>query len=538
MMRSPKAIFALGVALALSVPLGQARAASTPAAVAKPLHVNCAQGRLLCTEVADSDSVFGEGHYVGHDEPSLLFYSHQAGSGNEMQYSGIVPTDPAGPSNAGTRSYSFQLSPAFWFGMAMCDTQSFPLQIDTCTPDTDANIVPPTNPDHPGTAFTELQFYPPGWVQQFNASSCSATQWCVALNIDSLSENAVTGKLINPTCQQQGLVGVEPVNFAYLTTSGIPQGPPDPVHFDFVKSGRPDPQKVLFLNQGDHFTVTMHDTAHGLFTEVDDVTTGKSGSMTASAANGFAQVKFAPSPSTECTAIPYDFHPMYSTSTPQTRVPWAAHSYNIAFDDEIGHFDYCNGVPQPGGSCAGSEGTRGERADADDNFCFGPSESTRVRVGGCEDSNVGFDGTSYLRDWPDGSTVNRPSPILFTSPLTGAAYDVNYSQIGFESDTPRIEDPGVSPDNNCDRSTGAGCTRIPITDHHTPAAFYPYFSTGQALGGCAWTIGQDVAGFTTNNYGKTAQYGDLLKLQYINVGGGTVGRYNDFRNIMQNPCRR
>ncbi len=33
----------------------------------------------------------------------------------------------------------------------------------------------------------ELQFYPPGYVQQFSGTSCNATQWCAALTIDSLS---------------------------------------------------------------------------------------------------------------------------------------------------------------------------------------------------------------------------------------------------------------------------------------------------------------------------------------------------------------
>ena len=33
---------------------------------------------------------------------------------------------------------------------------------------------------------------------------------------------------------------------------------------------------------------------------------------------------------------------MYATSSEHTRVPWAAHSYNVAFSDEIGHFEYCD----------------------------------------------------------------------------------------------------------------------------------------------------------------------------------------------------
>ena len=105
------------------------------------------------------------------------------------------------------------------------------------------------------------------------------------------------------------------MNFAYLTHSGKPQGPPNPVQFQALASGTPDPHKVEFLNQGDSFTVQLHDTPHGLQAVVKDTTTGTSGSMTASAANGFGQVKFAPSPSTQCKNIPYDFHPMYATSS-------------------------------------------------------------------------------------------------------------------------------------------------------------------------------------------------------------------------------
>jgi len=59
--------------------------------------------------------------------------------------------------------------------------------------------------------------------------------------------------------------------------------------------------------------------------------------MTASAANGFGQVQYDPT-GTSCVNLPYDFHPMYSTSSEQTRVIWAAHTYNISFTSEIGHF--------------------------------------------------------------------------------------------------------------------------------------------------------------------------------------------------------
>ena len=133
----------------------------------------------MCTEVHDSEAVFGEDQYVGHDEPSVLFYSNTAGSGNQMRYQMTVPSDPAGAYDT-SKSYNFMLRPAFWFGMALCDTQSYPEQTNHCTPNSDSNIVDPTvSPRHPGTAFTELQFYPPGFVQ-FTGFSCDPTRWCVA----------------------------------------------------------------------------------------------------------------------------------------------------------------------------------------------------------------------------------------------------------------------------------------------------------------------------------------------------------------------
>ena len=392
-------------------------AAGSSASAPSGMHgVDCSSNRSLCTEVANSDEVFG--HYVGHDEPSLLFDSNVAGSGNQMRYSGVLPTEPAPTNVPGKRSYDFQLYAAFWFGMAMCDTQSYPNTVKTCIPDSDSNITRAGAPYHAGTAFTELQFYPPGYVQQFDGFSCSATQWCVALNIDSLSENPVTGQKLNPTCASQ--VGREYVNFAYLTKTGVPQGPPNPVNFDPVGSGKPDPAKVAFLNPGDHYTVTMHDTSHGLETVVNDTTTGVVGKMTASAANGFGQVKFAPN-GTNCTNLPYDFHPEYSTSSTKTTVPWAAATYNIAIDTEIGHFDYCSAVDVPTGTCTGLEGIGSDQepADGDDAGCFPGSASTLIKIGGCLATNIGYDGASYQRIWPNGSN-SRPSPTIFTSPKTGA----------------------------------------------------------------------------------------------------------------------
>jgi hypothetical protein len=497
-----------------------------------------------CAEVANSSEVFGD-EYVGHDEPSTVFYSNVAGAGNRARYQLVLPQDPS-PNNPSTpgKSYQFELNGAFWFGMALCDTQSYPEQVSTCTPDSDSNIVDPTvSPNHPGTAFSELQFYPPGWVPwptwavAVGASGCDPTQWCAALNIFGLSEDPVNGTLQNPTCAAR--VGIEYVNFAFVTKSGVSQAPANPID-STLATFTPDPSRDLFMNSGDRLTVTEMDTADGLRVQIDDLTTGVSGSMTASPANGFAQIQYDPT-GTSCTAIPYAFHPMYSTSSEQTRVIWAAHTYNVGFSDEIGHFETCTGpnpVPaSPFGldgngnpiTCPSGNNEGSGPTDGDDDFCFPGSEAMLVKMTGCTDSNTGFDGLDYQPVWPDGNRRLHPAPIEFGVPATGPNFQTNYSRMAFEADLPRIE-------ATCHRTTGAGCTLIPMTDAGTPAAFYPFFS---AVGGrnCLLAFGNDLPGAKTD-FGGNSQYGTLLSTPYLIFGGGGASHYliNNFRNIIPNPC--
>ncbi len=66
-------------------------AASTPASASPHMHINCAYASGLCTEVHNSYGVFG--HYVGHDEPSVLFNSNTPGSGNHMRYTLSIAAD-------------------------------------------------------------------------------------------------------------------------------------------------------------------------------------------------------------------------------------------------------------------------------------------------------------------------------------------------------------------------------------------------------------------------------------------------------------
>ena len=83
---------------------------------------------------------------------------------------------------------------------------------------------------------------------------------------------------------------------------------------------------------------------------------------------------------------------------------------------------------------------------------------------GCTDTNVGFDGVSYTPVWPDGNTTLHPTPFQFTSARTGANFDQPYERAAFEADLPAIEP-------TCNRTTGAGCTLIPLTDNGEPAQF-------------------------------------------------------------------
>jgi hypothetical protein len=548
-----------GTVLLVGASLASANlAAVAPAAASTGQHatINC-EYSALCAEVANSSDVFGS-EYVGHDEPSDVFYSNVPGAGNHMQYSVRLPHDPSpnNPNKAG-RSYQFELNGAIWFGMALCATQSYPEQVSTCTPDSDSNILDPAvSPNHVGTAFVELQLYPPGWIPwptwqvAVGASGCDPTKWCAAMNIFSLAEDPVNGTTLNATCAAR--TGLEYVNFAFLSKNGRTEAPANPVE-STTATFTPDPKNDLLMNSGDNLKVSLKDTPNGLQAVIRDQTSGETGSMTASAANGFGQVQYDPT-GTSCVNMPYDFHPMYSTSSEQTRVIWAAHTYNISETNEIGHFENCNGpnpipatpfgidasgnpVTCPAGDTEGF-GKNTSPTDGDDDFCFPGTEALRIHINGCTDTNTGFDSLGYQPVWPDGNRGLHPESFLFSSPRTGPGDTLNYSRVAFEANLPRIET------NTCNRTTGAGCTLIPTTDKGTPAAFYPFFSAFQKgvpnagiFGRCVWGFGNAMPGATTN-FGRNAQYGSLLASTYLIFGGGGASHQliNNFRQIIANPC--
>ena len=212
-------------------------------------------------------------------------------------------------------------------------------------------------------------------------------------------------------------------------------------------------------------------------------------------------------------------------------MPWAAHGYNVAFSDEIGHFEYCSKVLGNGCGAAGASDSTG--ADGDEDPCFGPNDSLLVLIGGCLGSDSDYDGPSYQPGaWPGtNSTTPTSTPILFTSPLFNGS--VNYDRVAFETDLPRIE----APDSGgiCNRTTGADCVNPP-----PGANFYPIYTTGTLAGACVWQFGGPSLPGTTNTFGGTSasEYGSLFQLNYPQPPpAGFVARYNNFRNTLNtNPC--
>ena len=459
---------AVAVAAVITVLCPASSAGQTPAPAAPPTAVggglDCngyspisgnSKVAMICADRKNTNGgrFLDNGWYVGHDEPTIQWTSSTPGSAGRMVWIVALPgTDPV-PTQSGTSVANFELYPTFWISLALCDPNSWPF--NPCIPNSDANSSNILT--GAGSAALELQFYPPGWPPFNRQISCSSTQWCAALNIDSAG--------INPAC-------MEPVNFAFLQTDGVPTGPPAPGQ-QTAATMTPN-AKTLMMNPGDVLVVIVADTSVGLLTYVNDVTTGQAGYMIAGAASGFANTN----PSS-CQTTPFTFHPEYNTATPVNTVPWAALQLNVNFAVETGHFELGTGD-----------------TDADDAPCFtGPTISGCLALASSGDTD--FDGLPYQPDWPDG-TSNHPKPLaLFDGPitLTSTGLGSAFPSMQFETNVGYTE-------SVCNPFTGAGCTVPP-----SGAAFYPFYSRVGSGSTCAFTFGNDIAGATTNDFGKDAQYG-------------------------------
>ena len=96
--------------------------------------------------------------------------------------------------------------------MALCDPNSYPQT--PCTPESDSNAPTCFGPNCTtatsggGSAFMEMQFYPPGNPPFADSASCDDTHWCAALTLDSLECTAGFASC-NQDCE-------EPSNFAFI----------------------------------------------------------------------------------------------------------------------------------------------------------------------------------------------------------------------------------------------------------------------------------------------------------------------------------
>jgi hypothetical protein len=250
----------------------------------------------------------------------------------------------------------------------------------------------------------------------------------------------------------------EPITAAPITTNGLPAGP------------------RLLMSPGDSILITIKDTANGLENDVVDVTSSASGSMIASVANGFVQtletthLPLMPVPAGTCSTTPFAYHPEYSTASQANTGSWIFANVNLAF--EIGHWELCGDA-----ACKMLPDS-----DADDTGC-----GTALGVGGCTGKDSDHNGTSYQTDWPDGS-ASHPSSLIMGNALnngigplsfSGGSYQAPYGKIFFQP------------------ATIAG-------------AFYPFFSQAGTGSSCVLNFGNDIPGTTTNDFGKTAQYGQTI----------------------------
>ena len=376
---------------------------------------------------------YDNGHYIGHDEPDITFLSSQKGSGNNVTWTESLGTDPAGTPTVNDPGKNvadwYELSPAPWFSMAMCDPYSYP-QLQ-CVPESDKNApqcitafnCPPNDYPGAGSAVMEMQLYPPGDPPFIDNISCSAKEWCAALTIDSL-ECTNLYATCQPNCE-------EPINFAFIQKNGVPTGPAGPGDAD-LDSSIPN-KETLLMSPGDQIKVHMFDApapggGDAFEVRIDDLTTKQSGFIQASAQNGFEVVSMA-----NCAVAPWNFQPEYNTAKLQNIIPWAALQTDISTEFETGHFEACSSVahqvPNPFDpndsegtytKCKGGDEPAGgnEGDEISDELCYPANDphngydngSGSVRgapINQCEDNvqqngDLDFDGTPYRTEWPTG----------------------------------------------------------------------------------------------------------------------------------------
>jgi len=511
--------------------------------VQKPLR------EFNCTDIAGGKKAnantwggrfYDNGHYIGHDEPDTGFLSSAPGSGNNVTWTITLGRDPKGTPTAVNPGHDvsdwFELTPAPWFSMALCDPNSYPLT--PCTPESDSNAptcryASCTSGAGGGSAFMEMQFYPPGEAPFVDNLSCDNTHWCAALTIDS-AECTAGFQYCNTNCE-------EPLNFAFIQRNGVRTGPPSPQDSD--TSTLVNNSETLLMNPGDKVTFHMWDAplpgggGNAFEVSMDDLTTGQSGFMQASAANGFMTTSSA-----DCSGTPFNFQPEYNTAKAGNINPWGADQVDISTEFETGHweactslsdqlaanpinpndaspiYNECNGPYENAGPPDGNTPEVGEApcylAGATHPGYNGVGTSTPPnRMTGCLDEifqngDLDFDGPPYWKEWPTSVTPNiYPGSFQEAFPTTNGQ---QYTQFYFQTDVALSEEQcGGNTLSTAPPGTQslAGCTVPP----KGPGNFYPYWSQIKSGGSCSLLFGNVSAGST---FGKDAQYGTVQFAKY------------------------
>jgi hypothetical protein len=478
-------------------------------------------GGRVCTDIKGMYGVnnkwtwggrfYDNGRYIGHDEPFIRVLSRRGGSGNNIVWRETLGKDPAQLPTVKTpghdRTHFFELTIAPWFGMALCNPFSYPLL--PCKPNSDANAPASVNAPTPpgqypgaGSSFLEMQFYPPGQAPFIDNVSCDNTHWCASLHIND-AECTLNFADCNPHC-------IEPTNFAFIQTNGVPTGPPSPQLSD-IASMTPN-SHTLLMNPGDRLVIHIWDA-------------GKFGFMQASAKNGFMATHI-----TDCHGTPFNYQPEYNTARHRNIVPWAADQLTVGTQFEIGHFEACTSLAQPFNvnqvipgfndpsfnKCFGPYEKAGKpdskTPEVGDAFCYpkGDTHLGRVppnMVTGCLDlvtqiGDLDFDGSPYWPDWP-----NSTRPDLFPSTFRQAqptSFGHGYPRFQFQTDAALSE-------ISCHFPSGVGCD---VPPPGAPGKFYPYWTLTKS---CVWEFGNMTNGRT---FGRADQYGTIIpKVGYPQLFG-------------------
>jgi hypothetical protein len=559
------AMFGIAMAGAPAVAAPQSASSFTPAArgeldcngfspVQKPLRNN------ECTDIRGFQGVtnsnnwdgrfYDNGHYIGHDEPDATFESSTPGSGGNVSWTVTLGRDPrAAPGDAVPGkdvSHWFELSPAPWFSMSLCDPNSYPQT--PCTPNSDSNAPTCFGPNCTtavsggGSAFLEMQLYPPNQPPFADNESCDSTHWCAALTIDSAECTAGFAQC-NPDCE-------EPLQFAFVQKDGIPTGAPAPQNATLATEV---PNKdTLLMNAGDTIRIHLFDApapggGKAIEVVIDDLTQHTSGFMQGSAANGFQTTSMA-----DCSGTPMNFQPEFNTAKPGNISSWTAIAADISTEFETGHFEPCTTLSQqlsqnpfdpldqsPNyNECSGPYESAGPPdsttpESGGDALCYlagathpgydGPGTSTAPDLTtGCQDNafsigDLDFDGTPYWPEWPTGPVPTRyPGSFVEQLPTSDGH---PYSEFFFQTDVALSESTCQGNTIGNGGGTSSGCTVPPPG----PGNFYPYWSEVHVGNFCALEFGNVSSAPFVSDFGKDTEYGqDLFStLGYPEFEGAT-----------------